>query len=895
MSLKTQKNNQSAKETYRHFKEMNLNHSELIVNEKWYMLEIDWMRSFERNLKQDFHTNKQEFKNQQPGLIDNSRLVIKKDGKFILKPNLKENTDFLFVHEKVWEFLIQRYGGGPAICRRVREVGKEKKKLFFLDLTVLSVYKSDNFSYKKHFQIKATLNIKVSQLFLLIGNKFCLPKEQFKLYHLRDLKKKGRQIEFSENCIYDVGIKKNTNLLFVTNSMLDTPNLNRKRNHSSMNENDPKQGTPKPSTPIEKVQGLVGLTNLGNTCYLNSSLQCLLNTVSLREYFLNGKDENSKNKNKTQNKNKKRKKNHQNKNNEKNKNKNKNQHLNSIILNNTNDKLVRSFAILLKDYWLGNSSILHPSKIKQLIGKFAIKFRGFAQHDAHEFLSFLLDGLHNDLNQPELNTDSIELDQNNNTQNVEKLAKQSWQNYKMKNNSIIVEQFQGLLQNKITCTNCSKTYCKFDPFMFLSLPIPTQQIMRHFLITVIPYDQSINNRTKYYIKSFKSKGYDGIVDKLSLLCNIKSNQLELYQTNKSQLIKQLNSSNIFQQSKSFNNPIIAYEIPEHNKRKSIIIPIHFHYSKESKDAKFSFPIKIILPLGKINSLLLHQILKKKLLELYPNLEQIYEKINLEKSAGQKNMKGKEGDHIEQNLKRKKINIQNNYGFQPESITPIFRIIFIKREFSGKMNIQFLDSNTIIKINSTIKIGIRFNPTFIESDQNFLQKMNFVQEHESVLLNENFLKTTNNNTTDSILLTKCIEMFTQEEKLSKNNTWDCSNCKKKTQPIKKIDIYKLPQNLIIHFKRFETSQFFSKKISSFVKFPLTLKISNILSNQKKTDYELYAIINHLGSVNNGHYIAYIKNDTLDKWFEFNDSRVSLISNIQKIVTNSAYVLFYRKMV
>ncbi len=33
-------------------------------------------------------------------------------------------------------------------------------------------------------------------------------------------------------------------------------------------------------------KGLVGLRNLGNTCYMNSGLQCLSNTQQLTEYFL---------------------------------------------------------------------------------------------------------------------------------------------------------------------------------------------------------------------------------------------------------------------------------------------------------------------------------------------------------------------------------------------------------------------------------------------------------------------------------------------------------------------------------------------------------------------------------------------------------------------------------
>ena len=59
----------------------------------------------------------------------------------------------------------------------------------------------------------------------------------------------------------------------------------------------------------------------------------------------------------------------------------------------------------------------------------------------------------------------------------------------------------------------------------------------------------------------------------------------------------------------------------------------------------------------------------------------------------------------------------------------------------------------------------------------------------------------------------------------------------------------------------------------------------------TIYDLYAVSNHYGSLNGGHYTAHAKN--IDgSWYNFNDSSVSL-ANTNRVCSSGAYVLFYRR--
>jgi ubiquitin carboxyl-terminal hydrolase 4/11/15 len=58
------------------------------------------------------------------------------------------------------------------------------------------------------------------------------------------------------------------------------------------------------------------------------------------------------------------------------------------------------------------------------------------------------------------------------------------------------------------------------------------------------------------------------------------------------------------------------------------------------------------------------------------------------------------------------------------------------------------------------------------------------------------------------------------------------------------------------------------------------------------YELYGVVNHYGSMGGGHYTAFCRNFLNNRWYEFDDSRVSEI-NPKSAVSESAYVLFYRR--
>ena len=146
------------------------------------------------------------------------------------------------------------------------------------------------------------------------------------------------------------------------------------------------------------------------------------------------------------------------------------------------------------------------------------------------------------------------------------------------------------------------------------------------------------------------------------------------------------------------------------------------------------------------------------------------------------------------------------------------------------------------------------------------------------------------------LEETLDLFTQVEQLDDNNKWKCDTCKKDVNARKRLTIWMTPNILVITLKRFNHQM---RKINRRIEFPVTkdLNIRPYVSSDEKGDctYELYAVNNHRGGTNGGHYFTYAKCGN-GQWYVFNDATVSPIlrENLERqIISPSAYILFYRK--
>jgi len=153
------------------------------------------------------------------------------------------------------------------------------------------------------------------------------------------------------------------------------------------------------------------------------------------------------------------------------------------------------------------------------------------------------------------------------------------------------------------------------------------------------------------------------------------------------------------------------------------------------------------------------------------------------------------------------------------------------------------------------------------------------------------------------LSQCIQEFTNEEQLGEEDLWYCPQCKEHRQATKKLDLWKMPEVLVLHLKRFSATRNLRDKLDAFIDFPVTgLDMTEwVISKDISKDpdlvdqgliYDLFAVDNHYGGLGGGHYTAYARNFETGQWYNFDDSIVSPIQ-VDSVRTSAAYLLFYRR--
>ncbi|KAH9898898.1 ubiquitin carboxyl-terminal hydrolase-like protein [Xylariomycetidae sp. FL2044] len=142
------------------------------------------------------------------------------------------------------------------------------------------------------------------------------------------------------------------------------------------------------------------------------------------------------------------------------------------------------------------------------------------------------------------------------------------------------------------------------------------------------------------------------------------------------------------------------------------------------------------------------------------------------------------------------------------------------------------------------------------------------------------------------LEACLDEFERNETLSEQDMWYCPRCKEHRQATKKFDLWKTPDILVIHLKRFSSSGFSRKKVDTLVEFPLeNLDItSRVLqrSEDKEEVYDLIGVDCHYGGLGGGHYTAFAKNFVDGAWYSYNGKTLRCFRS-----NTSAYMLFYRR--
>lgn len=126
--------------------------------------------------------------------------------------------------------------------------------------------------------------------------------------------------------------------------------------------------------------------------------------------------------------------------------------------------------------------------------------------------------------------------------------------------------------------------------------------------------------------------------------------------------------------------------------------------------------------------------------------------------------------------------------------------------------------------------------------------------------------------NGISLDDCLDEFEKEEILSEQDTWYCPRCKEHRRASKKFDLWKTPDILVVHLKRFSSSGWRRDKLDIKVDFPvegldLTRRVIN-KETGKEEIYDLIAVDDHWGGLGGGHYTAFAKSFVDGDWYEYN---------------------------
>jgi ubiquitin C-terminal hydrolase len=176
-------------------------------------------------------------------------------------------------------------------------------------------------------------------------------------------------------------------------------------------------------TALSEKGGLCGLSNLGNTCFMNGAVQALLHCDPLVQFFLAGKHKKELNKR------------------------------NPLGMK---GELALALAELTKEVWRSPvGSAVAPKQLKHVVGRFAPQFQGYQQHDSHELLAFLLDGVHEDLNRVQEKV-YVDLDDIKGELDDQQRSKALWEKHELRNRSVIVDLFQAQLKSTIVCPSVTE-------------------------------------------------------------------------------------------------------------------------------------------------------------------------------------------------------------------------------------------------------------------------------------------------------------------------------------------------------------------------------------------------------------------------------------------------------
>ncbi|XP_042585286.1 ubiquitin carboxyl-terminal hydrolase 43-like [Cyprinus carpio] len=654
----------------------------------------------------------------------------------------------------------------------------------------------------------------------------------------------------------------------------------------------------------DKTPGVLGLKNHGNTCFMNAVVQCLSNTDLLAEYLclerykldlchraMNG------------------------------------------FIKSENDlqekgEVTERLACLVRALWTLQYTPQLSAEFKMMVSKYGAQFRGNSQHDALEFLLWLLDRLHEDVNS------SSALPNGNNRSKSSGKGQEGGDEKPVSDtltppqtqpgvrHSFVQEHFQAQYKSSLTCPHCLKQSNTFDPFLCISLPIPLRQT-KPVCVTLV-----FSSKGQRYLRVGLTVPLFGSLACLRRMVadegKISPDQViltEIYTTGFQRSFFDDDDLTSIAES----DIIYAFQAPPLYIRGGSARISGFHHSLPSSPYTSSGPEGHRLAAsGALSSEFLNQAdgMVKILLLVCNAAGAGQQAVRFGPPFLMREDRSVSWDQLQQSILSKLYYLMIN-GSQAHN----FRVLFKIRVVGGSAAYSYLnpqDGRPLYHpaVDRALKLcGLGGPPhvKLIVEWEHRIKDCLFGNIQEEVVKDSESVRAQQQHHVQqhSCTLDECFELYTKEEQLAPDDAWKCPHCKQLKQGMVQMSLWTLPDILILHLKRFRQVGERRNKLSTLVQFPLTsldmgrhmVKRSNCAQpppgwkqqahhrpeasrHTLNFLYDLYAVCNHHGGMHGGHYTAYCRNSVDGQWYAYDDSSVEPVPE-GEVCTRGAYILFYQR--
>ncbi|XP_066432507.1 ubiquitin carboxyl-terminal hydrolase 31 isoform X1 [Eleutherodactylus coqui] len=641
------------------------------------------------------------------------------------------------------------------------------------------------------------------------------------------------------------------------------------------------QPPPLPPPSPSRLPGLSGLKNHGNTCFMNAVLQCLSNTDLFAEFL--GLEQY------------------------------KESEASSSPLPSPGaqdrGEVTEQLAALLRSLWTLEYTPQHSRDFKTVVSRNALQYRGTSQHDAQEFLLWLLDRVHEDLN--------ILVKQKPRPPVEEDLTGEGPPF--PTSGTFVQELFQAQYRSSLTCPHCQKQSNTFDPFLCISLPIPLPHT-RPLYVTVV-YQGKCSHCMRIGVAIPLSGNVVRLRESISMETKIPTDQIvitEMYFDGFHRSFSDTDDLDTIQES----DCIFAFETPEIYTsdgilgQRGVCVNNNQNYIRNGIDQHRSS----------------HYSSGSKRLSM--NRFGVGDRIVI--LVCNRSYSGQHGKrfgqpfvlHLERNITwdilQKEILEKMQYSLRPSVCVQVcpfsLRVVTaVGITYLLPQEEKPLCHPTVERALKSCGIGgaahVKLVVEWDRETKEYLfgnTEEEYVPDSESVRLQREL-----HHQPQCCSLSQCFQLYTKEEQLAPGNAWRCPHCKQLQQGSIKLSLWTLPDVLILHLKRFRQDGDRRLKLQNMVRFPLVgLDMTPHVVKRSQSSwslpshwspwrrpyglgrdpedfiYDLYAVCNHHGTMQGGHYTAYCKNSVDGLWYCFDDSDVQPLAE-DEVCKPTAYILFYQR--